>query len=174
MDFLLQPIDEEIFEENVAIRFENINEGFSKFKSFMLDGEGIDNGEKRFIDFIDKASELNGEENSYVDFYFSKLGEAARNRLISALSSEDKLILERHIREVKVETIYFKLTKEVVPFITRLSTREILFSTFYFTKFSCTIWGNYGMKFPIFFNNEDDAKIYKDIAKEYDLMPVAR
>ncbi|QGU94601.1 hypothetical protein GOM49_05345 [Clostridium bovifaecis] len=174
MNYLLKPIGEEIFGENVSIRFKTINEGFDKFKSFMLDGKDIDNGEKRLGAFIDKVFELNGEENSYVDFYFSRLDKAAKDRLISALISEDRLVLERHIREVKDETIYFRLSKESIPFLIRLSTREILFSTFYFTKFQCTIWGNFDMKFPIFFSNEDNMKLYEDIAREYYLIPGTR
>lgn len=33
-----------------------------------------------------------------------------------------------------------------------LSARELLFSTFYFTRPRCTVWGNYGLKYPVFYD----------------------
>ena len=64
------------------------------------------------------------------------------------------------------KNIYFKLTKESIPFITRLSTREILFSTIYFTKYPCTIWGNYNKSFPIFYHDNNDIQQYLNIKNE--------
>ena len=164
MNYLLEPISEEIFKQKVAIRFNNINDGFNRFENFMLESKDKENSEAGLIVFMQEAFQLNGEESSYVDFYFSRLDENDKQSLFALLNDEDKEILKRHIREIKYETIFFRLSKEMLPFITRLSTREILFCTFYFTKFPCTIWGNYDMKFPAFFNNQDVVKKYKELA----------
>ncbi len=67
------------------------------------------------------------------------------------------------------DTIYFRLTKDIIPFITRLSTREVLFCTVYFTKYPFTIWGNYNKKFPCFYKADKVLDLYTDIAKECDV-----
>jgi hypothetical protein len=159
---LLIPKSQQEFRAAVEIRFNNINEGFSNYKNSMLCSES--NSEQSFINFIEKAYELNGEEDCYVDFYFNRLQQEERLRLEQLICIEDKVVLEKLKLEISAETVYFKFTKEVIPFLTRLSTQEVLFSTFYFTKYHCTIWGNYNMKFPMFFNDIDTMEIYKKMA----------
>lgn len=173
MEHVLEPVNEELFKEKVKIRFSNINEGFTRFENYILKSESRESeekGEQKFIEFIDRVFQLNGKEYSYVDFYLSKLEEKAKEKLVTSLDEEDKYILKRHINEIEDETIYFRLQRKFIPFITKLCTREILFSTFYFTKFPCTIWGNYNMKFPIFFDNEDNVDKYKKVSKECGLI----
>ncbi|KOA18553.1 hypothetical protein CLHOM_34550 [Clostridium homopropionicum DSM 5847] len=168
MGHVLEPVSEELFKAKVKIRFSNINEGFDKFQNFILKSKGEESkntDEQKFIEFIEKVFHLNGYENSYVDFYLSKLDEEAKNNLFTLLEEEDRSILKTHINEIKDETIFFRLQKEAVHFITRLCTREILFSTFYFTKFPCTIWGNYNMRFPMFFDDEDNVDKYKEVSE---------
>ena len=53
--------------------------------------------------------------------------------------------------------------QKLIPFLVRLSTREIFFITFYFNKIPITIWGNYNMEFPCFFENEKDMNFYKNL-----------
>lgn len=160
-ELLLYPISEEFFKERVSIRFENIDEGFNRFDSITLESLLIDNTEENIINFIDKAFSLNGEENSYVDFYLSRLDNTAKDNLLSYLNDEDKETLKRFESEVGDETIYFRLSREAIPFVTRLSTREILFSTFYFTKYPLTIWSNYDLNFPVFYKSHDDIEMYR-------------
>jgi hypothetical protein len=161
MENLLYPISEELFKDKVIIRFENINDGFDRFESIMLESLITHNTEEGIVTFLDMAIQLNGEDNSYVDFYLSRLDKEARDNLLALLNDEDKEVFKRIIREVQDDTIYFRLSREVIPFITRLSTRELFFCTFYFTKYPCTIWGNYNMNFPVFFNNKEDIEKYK-------------
>jgi len=166
MGEVLEPVSEKVFKEQVTIRFKNINEGFDRFESFILksaSGQSGDKDEQKFIEFIDRVFQLNGQENSYIDFYLSKLDKKAKENLFTSLNEDDKAILKRHINEIEDETIYFRLQRELIPFITRLCIREILFSTFYFTKFPCTIWGNYNMRFPIFFDNVDNVNKYNEV-----------
>lgn len=169
---MLKIVSEDKFKENVRIRFNNISEGFNKYYNGILQGNTGVSGEtieRSMISFIEKAFELNGTENSYVDFYYSRLGEEDKKRLEEMLSVEDREIL-KELKEGNLgDGIYFILTKQIISFITRLSTREILFSTIYFTKVPCTIWGNYDLKFPCFFESNEDMEKYKEISNEFDL-----
>lgn len=165
MKMVLLPVNKENFEKAVAIRFNNINEGFNTYCHKTIEGS-----EEQLIDFINKAFNLNGADNSYVDFYYNILKEEDQQRLKALISAEDRLILENFEKSYHEKKIYFKLTKESIPFITRLSTREILFSTIYFTKYPCTIWGNYNKRFPIFYKNESDISNYLSIENELKIL----
>ncbi|MEG2289256.1 MAG: hypothetical protein RR891_00395 [Clostridium sp.] len=174
MEKLLHPVKESDFKEKVHIRFKNINQGFDDFENAILQSDDIENAEENIIKFMNEAFRLNGDENSYVDFYFQVLSEEDKSRLISLLSKEDKVLIEKFIENQAVEkqqeqNIYFKLTEESIPFITRLSTREVLFCTVYFTKIPFTIWGNYNKKFPCFFEENDILEVYRNIADKYNL-----
>ena len=149
MNEILIPISNKEFKEKVTIRFNSINDGFNNYNNKTIEGN-----EEAFISFLQEAFELNGEDNSYVDFYYN------------VLNDEDKILLEEFEKNYHEKNIYFKLTKESIPFITRLSTREILFSTIYFTKYPCTIWGNYNKSFPIFYHNNNDIQQYLNIKNE--------
>ena len=89
-----------------------------------------------------------------------------KENLKELINDEDKILLEKFEKNYHEKNIYFKLTKESIPFITRLSTREILFSTIYFTKYPCTIWGNYNKSFPIFYHDNNDIQQYLNIKNE--------
>ncbi|MEG1255074.1 hypothetical protein [Clostridium sp.] len=169
MQKLLYPIKEEDFREKVQIRFKSINEGFDKFKNAMLQSNDIDSAEDDIIQFMKAAFKLNGEEDSYVDFYFPVLSEEEKENLINLLSEEDRVFIKSFMKNNQGENIYFRLTEESIPFITRLSTREVLFCTIYFTKLPFTIWGNYNKKFPCFFDDDQVVKEYKDIADSCNL-----
>ena len=158
MNEVLIPISNEEFKEKVTIRFNNINDGFNNYSNKIIEGT-----EEDFIRFLQQAFDLNGEENSYVDFYYNVLEEEAKNRLKTLVSEEDKKLLEEFEANYKEKNIFFKLTEESIPFITRLCTREVLFSTIYFTKYPCTIWGNYNNRFPVFYKSEDVIKNYISI-----------
>ena len=149
MNEILIPISNKEFKEKVTIRFNSINDGFNNYNNKTIEGTEV-----AFISFLQEAFELNGAENSYVDFYYN------------VLNDEDNLTLENFEKNYHEKNIYFKLTKESIPFITRLSTREILFSTIYFTKYPCTIWGNYNKSFPIFYHDNNDIQQYLNIKNE--------
>lgn len=166
MNNLLYPVSKEDFKKLVDIRFDNINEGFNNFKSAMLESETLEEAEKNITKFMEEAIILNGEDNSYVDLYFSTLEKEDKERLIGLLKEKDKEIMESIKEILQEDTIYFRLTKDIIPFITRLSTREVLFCTVYFTNYPITIWGNYNKKFPCFYRDDKTLDLYNDIAKK--------
>lgn len=147
MEKLLYPINEEIFKKNVKIRFDNINDGLERFNHEILE---IKN-ENELIQYIENLYDENGFDNFYVDLYLNRIDKNNENQFIDMLCEEDKSTYENVKKEYDNSTVYYKIDKSLIPFITRLSTREVLFTTIYLTKNNKTIWGNYDMKFPIFY-----------------------
>lgn len=147
MEKLLYPISKEVFKENVKIRFDNINEGFEKYNHEILE---IKN-EAELIEYIERLYDENGFDNFYVDLYFNRIDKNNEIEFINMLCEEDKSIYQLIKTEYDNSTVYYKIDKSLIPFITRLSTREVLFTTIYLIKSNKTIWGNYDMKFPVFY-----------------------
>lgn len=147
MNRLLYPISVEDFKQNVRIYFDNISEGFSKFKHEMLEGKNED----ELIEYMQNAYDENGFDNFYVDLYFNRIDESNEDKFLELLIEEDKEVYKLIKSQYDSNMIYYKVDKSLVPFITRLSTRELLFCTIYLTKTNKTIWGNYNKIFPIFY-----------------------
>ena len=170
---MLISICDKEFKDNVNIRFNNISEGFNRFKSSILrenEYSKEESFEEKVINFTMEAFRLNGEENSYVDFYYNELEDEAKIRLEELLNEKDKEFLCKFKNGNKGTGIYFRLTEESIPFITRLNTMEILFCTIYFVKEACTIWGNYNKSFPILYENDEVIDKYKIIAEKSNLV----
>jgi hypothetical protein len=156
----------------VNIKFKNILDGFNLFKNFTIEAENIKDGEKKLIKFIQLIFEENNNE-AYVDFYINKLSLEDKEKLISLICEEDTEILKLHLDLEPTNTIYYKLaSKTLIPFLVRLNTRELFFVTFYFSNKPITIWGNYNMKFPCFFNNEEVFNFYYSLSKSFGFQSV--
>lgn len=147
MDRLLYPVSEEVFKRNVRIYFDNINEGFSKFKHDIIE----DKNEDELIEYIQNAYDENGFDNFYIDLYLNRIDKDNENKFLELLIDEDKITYKNIKSQYDINTVYYKVDKSLIPFLTRLSTREVLFCTIYLTKTNQTIWGNYNMKFPVFY-----------------------
>ncbi|EKQ57756.1 MULTISPECIES: hypothetical protein [unclassified Clostridium] len=169
MSKLLIPIDDDTFKTEVTIRFNNILEGFDSFKNFTLTASNIENGESKIIKFIEYIFKINNY-NAYVDFYINKISDEDKKKLFDLVPDEDTDILKSHLNFDTQTSVFFKLVhKELIPFLVRLNTREIFFVTFYFTYKPITVWGNYDLKFPCFFNTQEDLEFYYNISKSFDL-----
>ena len=140
---MLIPIDEIYFKEKVKIKFDNIIQGFNNYKNKTI--KAIDNKdfENKMLGFLKEAALLNNIDKKFLmDF-------KAKN---------------------STKGVYYKLPIDSIEFINKMNCKEILFSTIYFTKIPCTIWGNYNNKFPIFYKSENDLTNYKNIAQKYNLI----
>lgn len=168
MNELLIPISNDEFKNAVSIRFNNILDGFDLFKNFTIEANTMDNdGENKLIKLIETIFEKNNSEG-YVDFYLNKISDEDKEKLISLISNEDREILKLHLNIEPHDGVFYKLkNKALIPFLVRLNTRELFFVTFYFTNKSITIWGNYDMKFPCFFNKQEDLNFYSTLAKSF-------
>ncbi|MEN8077443.1 hypothetical protein ABFP60_10795 [Clostridioides difficile] len=167
---MLIPISEREFKEKVKIKFNNISDGFDRYNNKTLEACNNEFFESNMLEFLKEAVDLNGIDNSYVDFYYNTLSEDDKNKLKEMLDYEDKEFIRIFEKRNKECGIYFKLSKEAIPFINRINSREILFSTIYFTKASFTIWGNYNKKFPTFYLDNTVFDKYETIAKKYNLV----
>lgn len=167
MEQLLIPISNQEFNSMVNIRFKNILDGFNLFKNFTIEADNIEDGENKLIKFIETIFEKNNNEG-FVDFYINKLSPEDKEKLISLISKEDRELLKSHLSLQPNNGVYYKLiNKDLIPFLTRLNTRELFFVTFYFSNKPITIWGNYNMKFPCFFDSEEDFDFYYDLSKSF-------
>lgn len=166
---MLVSVNENDFKEKVNIKFNNITEGINRFNNKVLESNNSYDFEQCMIGFLEEAVKLNGVENSYVDFYFNVLEEDAKIRFKELLNCEDKEFIKKFEDENSEAGIYFNLTLESIPFIVRITTKEVLFSTIYFTKEPFTIWGNYNKKFPVFYKEKSVYNKYENIAKSFKL-----
>ena len=139
-----------------AILFENIQEGFENYEYFILEG-----GKEAYKKFLMQSYEINGQDGVFGDFYYSSLGEAEKESFRQGLAEKGHKF---YMPESWGQGVYYCLTKEGLSFLADITLDEILLSTFYFTKFACTIWGNYGLKFPCFFRDKYVKDKYKDLA----------
>ncbi|RBP57935.1 hypothetical protein DES36_1264 [Alkalibaculum bacchi] len=144
------------FMNKEPIYFDNIQCGFDDYHYMTLHGS-----EFRYKTFLKKALDLNGSDHVYVDFYYGRLEQKEKENLQSFLTQEDLQVLDFIDYD---NGIYFHLTEEILPFLIKITAQEILFSTFYFTKIPCTLWGNYELKFPIFFKDTQAKRIYEELA----------
>lgn len=167
---MLIEINEKEFKENVSIRFNNINEGFCRFNNKVLICGDSRDIEEKVIEFMEQCFELNGEKNSYVDFYYNVIDDESKRRFEKLLCNDDKRFIEKFKKQCKNNGIYYRLSKESIPFIVRLNLNEILFCTVYFTKKPMTLWGNYNKSFPIFYIEENIVKKYEIVAKNNKLI----
>lgn len=123
-----------------AIYFERITQGFYDYH-----GESLYLGQKEAAEYLRRLREENGAENSFVDFYFAYLEEESRERVLSVLNEEEQNVLQSYLQEER--GLFLPLTEDLLEILTKLNDLEMLFSTFYFTKFPCTIWGNYKQEY---------------------------
>jgi hypothetical protein len=169
MNQLLIPISNDEFKNKVNIRFNTILEGFDSFKNFTIEANNVESEEDKIIHFIEKVFQENNYQ-AYVDFYINKISDENKERLIELIPDEDKEILMLHLNIEPHDGVFYKLVnKSLIPFLVRLNTRELFFVTFYFTNKPITIWGNYNLNFPCFFNSDDDMKFYYNLSKSFGL-----
>jgi hypothetical protein len=123
---------EELKEKN-CLYIESIDKGFNNLKHHLI--EGNDNELEEFL--LQKIDE-NGMGNNSEE----------RNIVNSALSQDNIDYINKYMLEE--DGIYFQMTPELFDITFKLSITEMLFSTFYFSKFPCTVWSNYNKKFIVF------------------------
>ena len=137
---------EELKKENV-IYVENIQEGFNKYPNSMIEGT-----EEQINNAIRQLFIVNGLENSYADFYYGRLNQEEKNRVKAALDEKEIMVIES--LQLSAEDIFVRLNSELLEILLKLTVNEVLFSSFYFAKYPCVVWGNYGKRYPVFFKDE--------------------
>ncbi len=126
--------------------------------------------EDRYVEFINDVYELNKSKPIVVEMYLNELSNVEILRILNILDYKDKLIFLELVRNIENSYYLFLIQSSVIlPLLIRLSTRELLFTTFYFTEIPISIVGNFDLSFPIFFENPNDICTYLDISKETNL-----
>lgn len=140
-------IDLEELKEKNAIYIENIQDGFNEYPNSLLEGteEYVNNAIRKL--FIE-----NGLENSFADFYYGRLDNDGKNKVKAALNEKEILMVES--LQLSAEDIFVRLNSELLEILLKLTANEVLFSSFYFTKYPCLVWGNYDKKYPVFFKDD--------------------
>ncbi|MCX0362129.1 hypothetical protein LI034_14070 [Clostridium perfringens] len=169
---ILKSISEDEFKNKIKIRFNNILDGFDRYSNGLLEYNGDNDSfkikEECFINFFNEALELN-KGKVIIDLYIKNLEDESLARLLERLDERDKNILI-DINKQEIKSVYFELdNKDLMSFITRLNTRELFFCTIYFMEKPMTIWGNYNLSFPMFFEGNNMLDIYRDLAKKHNL-----
>lgn len=135
-----------------AIYIRNIQDGFDKYPNCMIEGT-----EEEVSKSIIKLVNANGLENSYADFYYGRLSKEEKENVKSALHESEVRFIES--LKLNENDIFVKINFELLEILLKLTAKEVLFSSFYFTKYTCLVWGNYGRRYPVFFKNDDIRKI---------------
>lgn len=128
-----------------AIYLVNIQNGFDNYAY-----EVINMNLEETYKTIKELWIFNGSNNSYADFYYFTLDDEARNKIDSVLNKKEKFYLERLSKPANISEIIYPLDEDIIHILVKLNYLEILFSTFYFTKNPCTMWGNYNHEYVMF------------------------
>lgn len=145
---------EELKKQNV-IYIENIHDGFNKYPNMMLEGT-----EDEINNTIRKLFNINCPENSYADFYYGRLDEESKNRVKAALNEKEITFIES--LKLGKDDIFLYLNPELLEILLKLTINEVLFSSFYFAKYPCVVWGNYNKCYPMFFKDDTVMKTVKE------------
>ena len=142
----------EEFKKKNIIYLDKIQDGFNKYPNVMLEGT-----EEYVNDAIRKLFKENGIDNSYADFYYGRLDQEAKNKVQDALNKEEIDFIES--LQLNENEIFLRLNQKLLEILLKLTGNEVLFSSFYFAKYPCIVWGNYDKKYPIFFKDKSVMKI---------------
>ncbi len=149
------------FKKYNFLYIKNILEGIENFKHICFKG----NYESYNL-FI--KSLIRDNKNGFFDFYFSNL---EKNEKEVFYTSNNYVNIIKRFKFNK-DKLYFNIDdvdEEIVDFITEISYKGILFSTFYFKNPSMTLWTNYNNQFILFFESDEFILEHKKLAKNLSL-----
>lgn len=149
---------QQLMAEN-ALLISNISQGFQHYPYKVLYHTADE-----YLKLLKHMTAINSPGHSYVDFYFGRLSEEEKNRICSRICPSWQSAI--HSLKLSPDQIYFQLEDEhdlFLEILSGLSAEELLFSTFYFTKYPCTLWTNYGLKYPLFYQSEKHLQHYGGI-----------
>lgn len=144
------PLEE--LKKKTVIYIESIQEGFNKYPNTMLEGS-----EEQVNNAVRQLFNKNGIDNSYADFYYGRLNQQEKNRVQAALDEKQIMFIES--LQLSTDDIFIQLNSELLEILLKLTANEVLFSSFYFVKYPCLVWGNYGKRYPVFFKDDSVMQI---------------
>lgn len=152
----MKGLSREAFIEKGCLDIERFEKGIEQYPSLLISG-----ADEVLYRFLEKCIELN-DGQAYVDFYYPVLTKEEQLRFYNQLTPEEQAYLMHF--EHQGQYIYYPLTEDNLGFLAGITARELLFSTFYFAGYKAAVWGNYGLRYPMFcFDNETRDK-YQELA----------
>lgn len=144
-----------------AIYFENIGTGLSEYQNEIRCMDGI-----QAYEFFTEKWQKEYPGKTFVDFYYFRLEETARQKVSELLTEKEIIYLEKLRKTVEgkklEEALIFPMEEELLQIVTKLNDREMLFSTIYFVGEEgkrSTWWGNYGKEYVVFWDKEEGRQI---------------
>ena len=186
----LKPTSENEIETilKINIHRETIDSAYEKYNNTILDvfdhqlsikeadisiGSFVDHNlkyEHRYIQFIEDIYRVNDYEPVIIEVNLNDLENLDILRILEGLDYKDKLLFIDIVRFNQSKSNTFSIeNKELLNLFIKLSTREILFSVFHFTKIQITIVGAWDLSFPVFSYNKNDFKELLSIATKNEL-----
>ena len=186
----LKPTSENEIETilKINIHRETIDSAYEKYNNTILDvfdhqlsikeadisiGSFVDHNlkyEHRYIQFIEDIYRANDYEPVIIEVNLNDLENLDILRILEGLDYKDKLLFIDIVRFNQSKSNTFSIeNKELLNLFIKLSTREILFSVFHFTKIQITIVGACDLSFPVFSYNKNDFKELLSIATKNEL-----
>jgi len=163
----LEIVNKNDFERVINIRFDNILDGFDRYNYIELSprDEVKNDSEEYFIKTVEAFYEVN-EGNLIIDFYKKNLNDNSIELIKKHLDSDEKAYFDELINFATDNEYFYKVNnKKYIKLFTRLCTKELYFITFYFYMNPITLWGNYNLKFPLFYDDNTNTIEYINIAK---------
>ena len=143
-----------------AILISNIQTGLTDYPHVILQKTP-----EEFLTILRQMIQRNGPGHSYADFYWARLSQEERSKLTASFPPSRKTLWTNLITSLNIghDDLYFTLEDDEFLFMLHhLTCGEHLFSSFYFTKFPCTIWGNYNLAWPILFKDQETISAYPE------------
>ena len=130
-----------------ALLISNVQDGMERHPHEILSMTADD-----YLQWLRKLALKSRETGCFADFYFGRITEEEREAVLSHLpGSSQEYILSL---DAGPDDLYYQIDGPDDPglaILADLSARELLFSTFYFTRPRCSVWSNYGLNYPVFY-----------------------
>lgn len=150
----MKKVSLETMQSHGALLIPNVTYGFQNYDNQIL--------EKSAEEYLQLLRQLTISCESagfpaFADFYFANLTPEQQDNIRKHLCPWQ----QARIQELGLIAgdIYFQIEGADDPdleLLADLTARELLFSTFYFTKPVCTVWGNWELKYPVFYNTKKE------------------
>ena len=138
-----------LLKEHGVLLISNVQDGMERYPH-----EILSRTPEEYLQWLRKLTLKSWESGCFTDFYFGRLTGEEQAAVLSRLPvSSQEYILSL---DAGPDDLYYQLDGPDDPglaILADLSARELLFSTFYFTRPVCTVWGNYGLKYPVFYRH---------------------
>lgn len=124
--------------------------------------------EEYFVDFIRQVYELNSDRAVLVETRINEMDNVTLLRILTILDYRDKLLFLDMIKNASNSAFVARDVK-IIELLTRLATRELLFSTFHFLSKEITVCCQPHLVFPVFVTDFNHFETYIELATNSNL-----